>query len=434
MINNIINHKATIYLVASIVPLMSISIFLADLILSILSILFLVFIIKKNSLIFYKNNFFLLSLVFYSICLASSFLSNEIFFSLKSSLPLIRVIIFIFLICYLIEKNNKFIDLFFKVLKFTFLILSIYGLTSYLIEFLSLSATSEIGEKPDGTNIQNIRLTLPFSDEGKLGSYLVRLYGLYFAIYLIKNETSKFEKIFLFFMTISTSLVILLSGERSSLFFMLLIFFICIIFLNINLKKKLIFLSPIVICFALVITLNNNLSNRIIFDKNNQIDLKSENIIIFTPQHTAHYRTAINIFIDQPFIGQGPKTFRKLCKNSKYNEVVNKDGNSYQGCSSHPHNTYIQLLAETGIIGTLLFSLGFFHIFINFIKHFSYLFFKKGKKLNNYQVIINASALIVFWPFSPSGNFFNNWMLIMYALPLSFYVNEYFKYKNLNKN
>ena len=37
-----------------------------------------------------------------------------------------------------------------------------------------------------------------------------------------------------------------------------------------------------------------------------------------------------------------------------------------------------------------------------------------------------------FWPFSPSGNFFNNWLSILNFLPLSF-LTYYKKYKFDNK-
>ena len=175
---------------------------------------------------------------------------------------------------------------------------------------------------------------------------------------------------------------------------------------------------------------NSNLSKRIIFDKNNEINFSTTDVIIFTAQHTAHYKTALNMFFDKPLIGHGPKMFRKLCNDKNFKEIVaKKSGEQYDGCSSHPHNTYIQLLAETGLIVTLIFSLGFFHILFNFVQHFFYRMRKKGKKLNNYQVIINLTAFIAFWPFSPNGNIFNNWMLIIFALSIGLYVKEYFKYK-----
>ena len=55
--------------------------------------------------------------------------------------------------------------------------------------------------------------------------------------------------------------------------------------------------------------------------------------------------TSYYIFKDHILFGAGPKMFRFLCSN--YNNIENS-------CSTHPHNTYFQLMAETGIIGTCL--------------------------------------------------------------------------------
>ena len=43
--------------------------------------------------------------------------------------------------------------------------------------------------------------------------------------------------------------------------------------------------------------------------------------------------------------GTGPKGFRYLCRNKIY-ILENNDG-----CSTHPHNTYIQVLVSNGLIG-----------------------------------------------------------------------------------
>ena len=67
---------------------------------------------------------------------------------------------------------------------------------------------------------------------------------------------------------------------------------------------------------------------------------------IFTPIHDSHYRTAYNMYKDKPFLGHGPKMFRVICNDKKY--AVGK-----YSCATHPHNFYIQLLAETGILGFL---------------------------------------------------------------------------------
>ena len=48
------------------------------------------------------------------------------------------------------------------------------------------------------------------------------------------------------------------------------------------------------------------------------------------------------MFFDKPIIGHGPKMFRVECSNPKYSETVEESS-----CMTHPHNFYIQLLAET---------------------------------------------------------------------------------------
>ena len=417
----ILEEKSIAYIVCSVIPLLAFSIFFADLICTTLSIFFIFYLIKKNHFIFYKNFFFLASLLFYFLCLFSSFLSGEILFSLKSSLPFIRAIIFIFLISYLIENNKYFLEILYNFLKYLFLILVIYGLGQYFYEYYIMADSRDF-------DLLYVRLKLPFSDEEKLGSYLIRLFGLLLAIYTLKKDYKKNETIFLFFLTICTSIVILLSGERSSFFFLILFLTICLIFLNINLKLKVTFLLSISIIFLLIFFQSSKISNRILFDKNNQLNITSnkDKIIIFTTQHTAHYLSGFEMFLDKPFTGQGPRMFRLLCKEEKFNFNIN----GKKSCSSHPHNTYVQLLAEIGFIGTFLFSLGFLHIIYLFSKQLVLTtILRRKNNFTNYKVIISASALLVFWPFSPSGNFFNNWILIINALMISFYVNEYFKYK-----
>ena len=59
--------------------------------------------------------------------------------------------------------------------------------------------------------------------------------------------------------------------------------------------------------------------------KNNSRNIKNsyENrIIIFSYVHETLYRTALNMFIDRPIIGHGPKMFRVKCSDSKYSEII----------------------------------------------------------------------------------------------------------------
>tara|TARA_B100001027_G_C16234481_1_gene316348 strand:- start:268 stop:1149 length:882 start_codon:yes stop_codon:yes gene_type:complete len=283
--------------------------------------------------------------------------------------------------------------------------------------------------KKDLIDMVNIRLNLFITDEQKLGSYLVRLFGIFLALHIISNNHTRNQNLLFYILIVLTSIIILLSGERTSLFFLILFFLALFILINIKFKTKALFLILIISIFSVFLYFNKNLANRIIFDQNNQLKISKHQIIVFTPQHTAHYKTAFKMFLDKPIYGHGPKMFRIKCSDKKYNESVyiyiEFIKHEYTGCSNHPHNTYMQLIAETGIIGTLLFSFGLIFIIFVFFKHFFQLFIKK-KYLSNYQIIICLSTLIIFWPFSPSGNLFNNWLLIVSSFPLGFFINNFF--------
>jgi len=49
---------------------------------------------------------------------------------------------------------------------------------------------------------------------------------------------------------------------------------------------------------------------------------------------------------------------------------------------------------------------------------------KQQRYLTDYQVCLLAGMLISVWPFSPNGNFFNNWLAIIYSLPIGFYLHS----------
>jgi O-antigen ligase len=109
--------------------------------------------------------------------------------------------------------------------------------------------------------------------------------------------------------------------------------------------------------------------------------------------------------------------FRVVCKNNKYNS-------SNEPCLTHPHNFYIQLLAETGIIGCLFLFLIFVYIIYCSLKQLKTIMFRKEPYLTDYQVCLLSCILITVWPLTTNGNFFNNWLMIVYSLPLGFYLHS----------
>jgi len=418
MLKNIIENKYSVYILASIIPFLAISIFISDLIFSFYSLLFLFYAIKNKFSFIHKNKFYLLFLCFYFTIILSSLFSDNILHSLKSSIFFIRVFFFIGLISYLIEQKPIIKEIFYKFLFITFFVVIFFG----LIQFFILHSSQELSSVP------NLRLKLFMTDKLKLGSYLSRLYGLLLALYIFRNSKSKYENWLFFLLTVLVVITVFLSGERTSFFFIVLFLFLAFFLLdNFSLKAKFFFVFSVLIFISIFSIYFDRVKTRMFYDDNNKIQISKnkDKIIIFTPEHTGHYVIAYKMFIDKPFLGHGPGMFRFVCAYDKYND--NKDK---AGCSTHPHNNYLQLLAETGIFGFLFLIIFLVYVLYFIFKKLVNNIFSKKKYLNNYRVTLILAIFVNLWPFSPSGNFFNNWLLIAYTLPLAFYIGEFFSKKN----
>ena len=81
-------------------------------------------------------------------------------------------------------------------------------------------------------------------------------------------------------------------------------------------------------------------------------------------------------------------------------------------CNTHPHNFYIQLLAEVGFVG-------FIFIFGLFI-YLLYLLVTKKKTFSDSEICILVGFFITLWPLTTNGNFFNNWINLISFYPLGF--------------
>ena len=73
------------------------------------------------------------------------------------------------------------------------------------------------------------------------------------------------------------------------------------------------------------------------------------------------WRSGIQQGLDKPLIGLGPSSSRKHCQNMSNEDFKWLPGKNY--CGNHPHNFYIQLFAETGLIGLIFGILMFFYLF-----------------------------------------------------------------------
>ena len=123
------------------------------------------------------------------------------------------------------------------------------------------------------------------------------------------------------------------------------------------------------------------------------------------------------MFLDNPLVGQGPKMFRVLCNDVKFNPNENE-----KTCSTHPHNLYVQLLAETGLLGLLFLLVLCFMIFKLILSHILLFIKKREYLLSDFQICLIACFIMTLWPIIPSLNFFNNWMNVIFYLPIGFFL------------
>jgi O-antigen ligase len=389
------------FIISLIIPLLIWGPFFPDLIVSLSGLSFLIYIYKNNLFYYLKKKPLIIFFAFCLYCiLVSIFSSKDILLSFESSFFYFRIGIFACLIWHLIEKNKNILNYFYYMLVICFSALIVDGFVQFF------TGTNIVGLPKSGQRISSF-----FGDELIIGSYLSRLFPLLFALFLLK-EKNQTHLYFMSVLFVLMSGLIYISGERASFFFFVLSYIFIMIFLEKFLKLKII-LSVLSLILILVLTFNfSEIKHRMISSPTNTIK-KS----IFTPEHDSLIRTAFNMFLDKPIFGHGPKMFRVICKDEKYATGV-------APCMTHPHNFYVQLLAETGIIGfSFLFS-AFAYVLYCAYRQFKSIVLRQKRYLTDYQVCLLAGILITVWPITTNGNFFNNWLMIVYSLPVGFYLHS----------
>ena len=378
--------------------------FLSDLSISILAISSFFCLREKK---FFNNYFFFFFIIFWILILCSSILSDNKILALKSSLFYFRFCFFALFVWWILEKDKKLLEKVYFVLLFCFFVLIFDSLFQYF----------------NGSNIFNMetifkdRISSFFGDELIMGSYLMRFFPFLLALSFYFYKKKKHEKFLLpsIIFILMIQITIFLSGERTSFILFNFSILLFLIFLNDFLKIRIFIFFVFIFSISILLTVDSPFKKRI-FDKTikqTQINEPGSQIYIFSKQYHEHYLSAWEIFKDHKLLGIGPKNFRETCKQNKYNF-------SELTCSTHPHNTPLQLLAETGIFSFIVYLTINLVIWYNLIKSlYSKIFYKK-KFLNNFQISLLINIVILLWPISPNGNFFNNWLSITIYYPMGF--------------
>lgn len=481
----------------SIIPLFLISIFsfslvfsrfVADLIVVLTSIIFLLFFVKNKEFSFLRVKLYLWIFIFWLYLIINSLFSYVPIESLQTTLPYIRFLFFII-----------FLNIFFKNKKYKF-----YFLLFLLLLFLALFIDT-LFEVYKHSLVTHFRPSSFFGRNLILGSFVSKIFAI--IIYLIYDLNLK-KKYFLHFLVLIISgVLVYLSSERTSLICFIGISLVSILYF----QKKNIFnlLIFFILFFSAIAFIFPNPLKRIYYHTLDQVYENNKfNFLSF--RHQLHYLTAYNIFKSNILLGAGAKSFRFLCDKEEYsvrefisdkkkiyapfegfffhskNDEDNKvyfvsadiykklDLNAYyyinekisaleqstdfvhnkkeiltysfsdkflidffgnkngeylkkgenlllicefkNGCNTHPHNFYIQIFSEIGVLGAIFLICFYIFCIINLLRCISDRF---SSNLNN-ELILYANFFIILFPLLPSGNFFNNYLSLLIYLPLAF--------------
>lgn len=477
--------------------------FLSEILMNIVSIIFIYEIFKEKKLHLLNNSIFKFFCFFFFFLIISSLLSPKVFPSIKTSLLYFRFFIFSFAIQNVLLKNNYKINYIYIAY---FLIFFVLMIDSYYQFFNQVNL---LGYKI----IRQDRISSFFREDLILGSYIIRFLPVYFGLILFFNI--KYKKFYIinilnFFLL---CLLIILSGERSST--VMLTIFLAGICVFIKFRFKFFFLITLILGIIIFFATNPILGDRYYKQTVNQVFSKKEDGKIYLLENYNYlFGTSIKMFLDNFFLGIGPKNYRNFCNNKKYEtfkhnylkkidnnlltldlpgkhidnilldiyikrnefikkgdliakyksqstggtydlrstkegkvlEVVLKKGEHFNsdrhlatlilpnnipniiykkvnGCTTHPHNYYIQLLGETGLIGFLFVIFLLIKIIMNLFKIFI------TNKLNSsvdflstFNFIILLGLFSIMWPINTSGNFFNNWINMSMYYVVGFYL------------
>jgi O-antigen ligase len=275
----------------------------------------------------------------------------------------------------------------------------------------------------NGVNLLGIQLSSYnkissfFGRDVKLGSYLARFYlfSYIFIYYFLDKKLLNVIHLNLF--NLLTIIIILFTGERTSFFIFVFNFLLINFILNRNFFNKAITFFLAIFTSLIILVNVEDVKSRYIDQTFKQFtDLNDKSLNVFSKGHENHYKIALKMFSDNKLFGQGSNTFRYLCSSEKF-RISDKN----EGCSTHPHNIYLQLLAETGLVGGFFLLIAFFYIYYKLIIGFII-----NKKVKNFEkkLLFYVPIAIYLFPFIPTGSFFNSWVNIIVYLPVGFLLKE----------
>jgi O-antigen ligase len=361
--------------------------FLVNSVLILASIMFIYQYIKKKLFKKLKLNWLYFYIIFIIYTILLSFFATDILNSLRSSFFQIRYLLFSLFI-FMCISNTKNIEIILKFWLALVLLISIDIVYQYFFS-KNIFGSPVIIKRPSGV----------FQDELVAGAFISYIAMPIISYYFYKfNEQDLKYKFLYSLIYLFIFATVALTGERLSF----IIFFagsIIIFFLNSSLKKF-IFLKVFLIIFFMLIYLNSSSFNARIKDFNNII------LNFYDSSYGRLWESGYLLFDKNKIFGVGLKNYRVDCDN----QIDPRPESIPQFCSSHPHNFFLEILSETGLVGFSIFFIFFFYLIFYLKSRIKYL--KSDLNFKKYSSLLYGNILILLiyvWPLKTSGSFFTTW-------------------------
>lgn len=392
---------------------------------TVVSILILFNIFKQRKTEIFKNKVVIYIIIFFSYIFINSIINFTSFDLLLKSLGNFRYLLLSLAVFFVFEKMSDIQQKFFIYFNIIIILLIAFDILYQFIFYRDIFGFLP-GMCSSILPIKCLRFSGVFGDELIAGSYLSQIGFLILLLFLKnvnlnKNFFSFLIKFSLFLFSIS---IIILTGERTALLIIVIFFFFIYFF-----KKKIInfffiflFLLTLIFFSAQKI---ESINNRFIklFDGWGSTSKQATIINKITESPWSfHYQAAIELFLEKPILGHGPRSFRINCNNTNIDKKIRENRDyyrDYRACSTHPHNYLLEFLSENGVIGGFFFIGLFLFVFI--------IVYKKNKqKINEHVFIfigIGSLILAIIFPIKPSGSFFST-----FNASMLFYIFGFFLY------
>ena len=277
-----------------------------------------------------------------------------------------------------------------------------------------------------------------FEHEAIAGSYLQKFLILSLLVIFLSNLKKIIKAILITLVLNIIGLGTLLSLDRMP--FLILIFSLTLIFIFLK-NFRIIFVFNLIIIISSFFYLIKNsetvrdryeyLNRNINFHKILSLPVIKKNLNIsyqnqegsdfskektlFHGDYSKLFKAAYQVSLQNNFIGRGHKSFIFECINLKIENI---------SCNNHPHNMYLEVLVNTGVIGIFIFIIILLLISNKIIK----LLFQNYLDKEQYIILVLFSVFFIseFFPFRSFGSIFTtfNGSIFWFFLGIVTYTNN----------